>query len=275
MCSNVHGEGGPVTSETAGSIPWQLLVAEMVGTAVLLLIGLSLVIVMFGSGSPVVALVPSIGARRAITGTLFGSVGAAIALSPLGKESGAHVNPVVTLGFLLMGKLDLRMAIGYVVAQLVGAIAGVLPLLAWGDMGRSVAFGATLPGAGYPIGTVLMGEIVTTFALVAGLCVFIGFRPLRPFTPALIPPLYAVMSYLEAAVSGTSTNPARTLGPALLSGRWDGFWIYCVGPLVGMLLAIVACSRLARRISVAKLYHFDSDPHRVFHRVDRTHPTSQ
>jgi aquaporin Z len=256
--------------EAVRGLPWPALWSELLGVALLLLLGLSLVIVMFGSGSPLPALLPDEGVRRAVTGFLFGCVGAAIALSPLGRESGAHINPVVTLGFWLMGKMEGRTAVAYAAAQLVGAAVGVVPLLAWGDMGRSVAFGATVPGDGYATSTVLGGEVITTFALVAGLCVFIGFRPLRPFTPALIPPLYSLMTYLEAPISGTSTNPARSLGPALISGRFDGFWIYWVGPLVGAVLAIAACSRLARRISVAKLYHFDSDPHRVFHRVAAT-----
>jgi aquaporin Z len=134
-------------------------------------------------------------------------------------------------------------------------------------MGRSVAFGATVPGENYTIGAALMGEVVTTFALVAGLCVFIGFRHLRRFTTAMIPFLYAVMVPLEATISGTSTNPARTFGPALISGQWQGWWFYWVGPLSGTLVAIVACSSLARRIEVAKLYHFESDRRRIFHRM--------
>jgi aquaporin Z len=112
-----------------------------------------------------------------------------------------------------------------------------------------------------------MGEAVTTFALVAGLCLFIGFRSLRPFTPAMIPFLYAIMVPLEAPISGTSTNPARTFGPALISGQWQGWWIYWVGPLIGTLVAILVCSSLAKRIEVAKLYHFESDRRRIFHRM--------
>ena len=149
--------------------------AELVGTAVLVLVGLSLVILMFGEGSPVPSVLPRQGWRRLITGFLFGTTGALIALSPVGQRSGAHINPIVTLPFRLMGKLDLPTSLGYVVAQLAGAILGSVPLLAWGAMGRSVTFGATVPGEGYPVGAVLLGEVVTAFAMVALLCVFLAF----------------------------------------------------------------------------------------------------
>jgi aquaporin Z len=256
--------------DTRRPFPWPLFWSELAGTALLLLAGLSLVILMFGAGSPIVRILPSEALRRMLTGFLFGSAGALIAISPVGKESGAHINPVVTLAFWLMGKLDRRTAAVYVLAQLAGAILGSLPLLAWGPMGRSVAYGATLPGEGYPVRIVVLGEVIATFALIASLSVFLGFRRLRPYTPLLFPFLYAALVLLEAPISGTSTNPARSLGPALVSGEWRGAWIYWVGPLVGALCAVLACSILAKRISVAKLYHFDSDPHRVFFRTDAT-----
>jgi aquaporin Z len=238
-----------------------------VGTALLVLGGLSVVIVMSGSGSPMTRLVPNEQLRMALTAFLFGTIGSAIALSTIGKESGAHINPAVTMSFWLMRKLESRAAIGYIVAQVVGACVGALPLLAWGSMGRSIAFGATIPGEGYSTPVVFMGEVVTTFGLVATLCVFLGIRHLRRFTPFVIPFLYAVMVPLEAPISGTSTNPARTIGPALISGRWDGWWIYWLGPMLGMLIAILVCSSFARRIEVAKLYHFDHDRRRLFHRM--------
>jgi aquaporin Z len=181
-----------------------------------------------------------------ITGFLFGTTGALIAFSPVGMRSGAHINPVVTLAFRLMGKLDLRGTLGYVVAQLSGAVRGALPLLAWGLMGWSVAFGATLPGKGFAIQIVLLGEAITTFAMIVGLCVFLGFRQIRPFTPAMFPFLYAIMVYAEAPISGTSTNPARSLGPAIVSGQWEGWWIYWVGPLIGSVAACLVCSLLAK-----------------------------
>lgn len=249
--------------------PWRLFLSELIGTALLVLVGLSLVITMFGAGSPMALLIPDEGLRRLITGFLFGATGAFITLSPVGKVSGSHINPIVTLSFRLLGKLDLRTAIGYIVAQLSGAVLGASPLLLWGAMGRSVAFGATLPGPGYPLSTVLWGEVLTTFTMVVLLCVFLGFRQLRPFTPAIFPPLYAIMVWAEAPISGTSTNPARSLGPAIISGQWEGWWIYWIGPLIGSIAACLACSFLAKRITVAKLYYFDSDSDRLFRRMTK------
>ena len=246
---------------------WRLFLSEFIGTAALVLVGLSLVILMFGTGTPMARLIPSEGLRRLITGFLFGTTGACIALSPVGKESGAHINPAVTLAFRLMGKLDLRTTLGYIAAQLSGAVAGSLPLLIWGAMGKSVDFGATSPGPGTSVSTALMGEAITTFTMVTLLAVFLGFRKIRPFTPAIFPPLYAIMVWAEAPISGTSTNPARSLGPAVVSGQWTGWWIYWIGPLAGMLLAVLACSALAKRIEVAKLYYFDSDRDRLFRRL--------
>jgi len=245
----------------------RLFLSEVIGTAALVFGGLSVVIVMFGQGSPMALIVPDELLRTVLSSFLFGCIGSAVALSRVGRESGAHINPAVTMGFWMMRKLDMRTAAGYIVAQLLGAALGALPLLAWGSMGRSIAFGATTPGAGYSTSMVLMGEVATTFGLCATLCICLAFHRLRPYTPFVIPFLYAVMVPLEAHISGTSTNPARTFGPALISGRWDGWWIYWVGPMLGMLAAIVACSSLAKRITVAKLYHFEADRRRLFHRM--------
>jgi aquaporin Z len=252
-------------------LPWTLFLAELVGTALLIGVGLSVVIVDFGQGSPVVRLLPNAGWRRLMTGFLFGSIGALIALSPLGKESGAHINPVVSLSFWLLGKLRGRYTLGYVLAQLLGAIIGALPLLAWGAMGRSVEFGATVPGAQLGAGWALLGEVITTFALVAGLFFFIRHRKIRAFTPALFPLLYAVMVFLEAPISGTSTNPARSLGPAVIAGEWHDWWVYWLGPLVGALLGVVIYRYTWLRrveIEVAKLYHFEHDPHGIFRQLE-------
>ena len=157
----------------------KFFISEFIGTALLLLIGLSIVIFMFGSGSPMADLIPAVKVRQAITGFLFGSVGASIALSPIGKMSGAHINPAVTMVFWLFRKIEGRLAITYILAQLTGAIIGCLPLLIWGAMGESILFGGTTPGQNYTTQTAMMGEIITTFIMVSLLVIFIGFRQIR------------------------------------------------------------------------------------------------
>jgi aquaporin Z len=224
---------------------------------------------MFGASSPAVALIPDPGIRRLITGFLFGSTGGLIAVSWVGKVSGAHINPAVTFSFWILGKMDAMHAIGYMAAQCAGAIFGAVPLLLWGKMGRSVAYGATLPGEQYGFGMAVGGEIITTFALIVGLFVFVGHKRLTAFTPLLFPFLYAVMVYLEAPISGTSTNPARSLGPAVVADAWSGWWIYLVGPVTGAGLGTVVrkYSFLKRlEFEVAKVYHFKHDPLGIFER---------
>ncbi len=246
---------------------WPLWVSEFLGTLLLVGIGCSFVILDFGTGSPVAALLPDPGVRRAITGFLFGTVGALIAVSHVGVISGAHINPVVTLVFRLEGRMKNGVALGYVLAQLAGGVVGAVPLLLWGASGASIAYAATLPGDAGPW-VALLGETATTAALVAGLLLFVGHARLRRFTPALFPPLYALLVWLEAPLSGTSTNPARSLGPGLVAGDLRGAWIYWVGPLAGA-LAVLALRRflpVARRleVGVAKVFHFEHDRHGVF-----------
>jgi aquaporin Z len=242
---------------------WKPVTAELVGTALLVAFGVSFVIFDFGQGSPMQGWIPSAPGRRLLTGFLFGTTGALIALSPLGRLSGAHINPVVSVAFWMMGKLRARHALANVAAQCLGGLLGALPLLWWGAMGRSVQFGATLPSPAFGPGLAVAGEVATTFIMVALLLAFVGHARLRRFTPALFPVLYAVMVWLEAPISGTSTNPARSLGPMVMALRWDGWWIYWLGPAAGMALA-VALHRTPwmRRfeIEIAKLYHFDHDP---------------
>jgi aquaporin Z len=245
---------------------WPLWCAELVGTALLVAIGCSLVILDFGTGSPVARLVPSAGARRAITGCLFGTTGALIAISPVGKVSGAHINPVVTLAFWLRGRMTTRLALGYVGAQLAGAIAGAAALRAWGTMGASVAFAATVPGPS-GVWAAAAGEAAATFCLVAGLFSFLGHPRLRSWTPALFPALYAFLVWGEAPLSGASTNPARSLGPGLVAGVTSGWWVYWVGPVAGTLLGVaIATAPWVRsfELRVAKVFHFEHDRYGVF-----------
>ncbi len=240
---------------------WQLWLAELFGTALLVAAGLSCVILDVSPAGPLAPRL-GLGERLAITGFLFGSIGALIAVSPVGRVSGAHINPIVTLAFVIRGRMRPWLGAGYVAAQLGGAVAGAATLLAWGHLGRAVNFGATLPGKGYGTLAALGGEAVTSALLIVLLLSFVGSKRFRAFTPLLFPPLYALMVFLEAPLSGTSTNPARSLGPAVVSGAWRAWWVYWAGPIAGALLGI-ALTRVhplrKLEVDVAKVYHFEHD----------------
>lgn len=237
----------------------RLYLAEAAGTALLVFFGLSMVIAFSARGSVLATLLPSAALRRMLAGACFGSVGALITISPLGRISGAHINPAVSFAFWLEHKLAWRDTLGYVLAQLLGALLGAAPLLLWGPMGRSVQYGATSVGAGISVWAALAGELLATLALVLAIFVTAAHAHTRRFTPWTLPPLFAWLVWWEGPWSGASTNPARSLGPALVSGHWGGFWIYVLGPLLGAGLA-VALLRLEwlgqHRVQVARLFHF-------------------
>jgi aquaporin Z len=244
---------------------WRLWLAEFVGTGLLVAVGLSLVIVDNSPAGPVAPVLGQ-GARLALTGGLFGTVGATIAVSPVGKVSGAHINPIVTLAFVLRRRMRPWLGAGYVASQLAGAAAGGLLLLPWGRTGALVQYGATVPGRSYGDLWAMAGEVVTSAALIALLFTFIGSRRLRRWTPLLFPPLYCAMVYLEAPVSGTSTNPARSLGPALVAASWHGWWVYWAGPVLGAVLGLALILPVRRlEVDVAKVYRFESDRHGLLH----------
>src|ERR1700760_1789964 len=101
-----------------------LYVSEFIGTFLLVFVGLSIVVALWGHGAPLAWLPLAPGWRRLLNGALFGATGALIAFSHCGKVSGAHINPAVTLAFWLEDKLKWRDALGYVVAQLAGGMLG-------------------------------------------------------------------------------------------------------------------------------------------------------
>jgi aquaporin Z len=113
-----------------------------------------------------------------------------------------------------------------------------------------------------------LSEMIGTALLVGvGLFSLLSHRKFRRYTPLLFPVLYAIMVYIEAPVSGTSTNPARSLGPSVISGVWTGWWIYFAGPLIGMFIGVGLhrFSWLKRfDVEIAKIYHFQHDRYGIF-----------
>jgi aquaporin Z len=237
----------------------QMYASELVGTALLVFLGLSIVIALWGSGAPLASLPISADARRLLNGFLFGSVGAAIAFSRIGRMSGAHINPAMTFAFWLEGKLRWRDASFYVAAQLVGAAFGSAALLFWGSVGASDQWGAAVPNGSVPAWFPVAGETVCTFLLVLLIFIFAAHKVTQPFTPLVNPPLFAILTWLEAPLSGASANPARSFGPELVARLWQGWWVYWIGPCLGAALAVAVLRfhlfRALRPVE-ARLCHF-------------------
>jgi aquaporin Z len=155
----------------------------------------------------------------------------------MGAVSGAHLNPVVSLAFALRHDFPPRRFLGYLVAQLVGAALACLFLLA--VFGNVEHLGATLPGPGYHDWQALLMEIALTAGLVSVILGTASAAQNVGTIGALGVGGYIALAGLWAApVSGVSMNPARSFGPALVSGYWSSYWVYVAGPLVGAVIAV-------------------------------------
>jgi MIP family channel proteins len=151
-----------------------------------------------------------------------------------GHLSGAHINPAVTIAFVLTRHFPPRDAAAYVAAQLTGAAAAALVLLAaWSD--RPADLGATVPTVG--TGTALLYEVVlTAFLMFVIIAVATDVRAVGAAAALAIGGTVGLDALFGGPITGASMNPARSFGPALASGQWHDFWIYVVGPLVGAAL---------------------------------------
>ena len=162
----------------------------------------------------------------------------------MGAVSGAHLNPAVSLAFALRGDFPWRRVPGYIIIQLVGATLACLFLrLVFGNIEH---LGATLPGPGYKSWQALLMEIVLTTLLVS---VILGTASAAQNVGAIaalgVGGYIALAGLWAAPVSGVSMNPARSFGPALVSGDFSSYWVYLVGPIAGALIA-VGCARALR-----------------------------
>ncbi len=155
----------------------------------------------------------------------------------MGAVSGAHLNPAVSVAFALRGDFPWKRVPGYIVIQLIGATLACL-FLRW-VFGNVEHLGATLPGPGYKNWQALLMEIALTVVLVS---VILGTASAAQNVGAIaalgVGGYVALAGLWAAPVSGVSMNPARSFGPALASGYWTSYWVYLVGPVVGMLIAV-------------------------------------
>jgi len=196
--------------------------------------------------------------RRVLSGVAMGMTAVAIIYSPWGKQSGAHFNPAVTLTYWHLGRMPGSDAVFYILAQHIGAVAGVLlSRLVLGDAVAhpAVCYGATEPGAAGPFAA-FAAELAISFGLMGCVLWLTSTPHLASSTGLFCGLIVAVYIIIEAPLSGMSMNPARSFGPALVGGRWHDLWIYFTAPPLGMLLAAeVHISARVRKGACAKLHH--------------------
>ena len=204
---------------------FQRLLAELLGTFALTVVsGGGIIVSTISHGE--VGLV----AHYVVAGLLIAAM-----IYTLGSTSGAHFNPVITLAFALRRDFPWKRVPGYWIAQLLGAVlASLLLRLLFGTVEQ---VGATLPHDG--VGVAFIIEVLLTFLLVTVVLGVTSKAELVGNNVAIAVGSTIVLCGLFAGpISGASMNPARSLGPFLVSGQLADAWIYLVGPFVGALLAV-------------------------------------
>jgi aquaporin Z len=208
---------------------WRRLFSELLGT-------FFLVLVAAGGGMMGQAFPDTISRTAAVVAP--GLMVMAIILF-MGKVSGAHLNPAVSVAFSLRGDFPWRRVPGYIVVQLIGATLACLFLHAVVNV--SATYGSNYPASGYSAGDAFLMEAVLTLGLVSVILgTASGAQNIGIFGAIGVGAYIALAGLWGSPISGTSMNPARTFGPDLVGTDFTSYWVYVAGPLVGAALAVGA-----------------------------------
>ncbi|MFD0893875.1 MIP/aquaporin family protein [Luteolibacter ambystomatis] len=204
------------------------LLAECLGTFILVFAGTSAIVVNHTTGSVI---------GHAGIALVFGLVVLAM-IHTFGDVSGAHLNPAVTLGFAAARRFPLNEVPGYLLAQFGGAITASMAVKLL--FPQSITLGATLPSGGWQQSFIL--EAILTFILMLViLSVSTGAKEKGITAGIAIGGVVALEAMFAGPICGASMNPARSLGPALVSGHLDSLWIYLTATVLGALAAVPIC----------------------------------
>jgi MIP family channel proteins len=196
------------------------------------------------------------GLRHAIAGPSYGSLavvlvnGLALAalVGGLGHISGAHFNPAVTIAMAVIRRFSWRHVTGYVAVQMIGGILAALATWAiYGNAARTVThLAATNPAPGVGDGRALLVEILITFVLVFVVTAAADKRFPVSVAPLVVGFALATAVFIGGPSDGAAVNPARGVGPMIVSGSFNGWWVSIIGPIVGGVLAAVLYDRFIR-----------------------------
>jgi len=202
------------------------LVAEFIGTFVLVFAGSGAIMVDAGTNQL---------GHLGVAAT-FG-LAIMVMIYAVGHISGAHFNPAVTAGFALVRHFPLRRVPAYWTAQAMGALAAALTLRA--TLGDAAALGTTMP-AGSAVQSLVIEVLLTFILMFVIMAVATDTRAVGEAAAMAIGATVGLDALFAGPISGASMNPARSLGPALVSGHLEDLWIYLVAPAAGALLAAAA-----------------------------------
>lgn len=215
-------------------------------------------------GSPVCQAFPDPVLRRLLMGLAMAATAIGIVYSPWGKQSGAHINPSITLTFWYLGKIEHWDALFYVVAQFLGAVTGTaLVALVLGRLlsDTHVNYVVTMPGMA---GATMAFAVETGISFLLMTVVLISSNNSRfaRFTSLYCAGLVALYITLAAPFSGMSMNPARSFGSAFVAQQWAHLWIYFLAPTLGMRLAaeVFRCLKGLQAVKCCKLHHDNDKP---------------
>lgn len=217
------------------------LIAEFIGTCVL---------VVFGCGTAMtVGCDAAAGCGYILTALAFGLVIVAMAYS-VGNVSGCHINPAVSIGMLVAGRMSVKDFVGYVIAQFLGAIAGAAILkgvFSMADLAdKTGALGSNALANG-SVGASLIIEIILTFVFVFAILGVTAKTGNGAVAGIVIGLTLTLVHILGIGLTGTSVNPARSFGPALLAGgdALGCVWVFIAAPLIGGALAAIVYNAVA------------------------------
>ena len=205
---------------------WRRLFSELYGT-------FFLVVVAAGGGMMSQAFPNTISRQAAVVAPGLMVMGSILFM---GKVSGAHLNPAVSIAFALRRDFQWRRVPGYIVVQLVGATLAVVFLKAVIDV--SATYGSNYPAHGYSAGAAFWMETLLTLGLVSVILgTASGAQNVGLFGAIGVGGYIALAGLWGSPISGASMNPARTFGPDLVAGKFTDYWVYVAGPLLGATLA--------------------------------------
>jgi aquaporin Z len=247
------------TAVSALANHWPEYLMEAAALAIFMISACAFTVLLEHPGSPLQQAIDSAVLRRALMGIAMGATAVAIIYSPWGKQSGAHMNPSVTLAFFSLGKIEPWDAFFYVIAQVAGGIGGVAIaglLLGFPLKHSAVNYAVTTPGlTSFP--AAFGAEFLISALLMIVVLVVSNTRQTAHLTGIFAGLLVALYITFEAPFSGMSMNPARTLGSALPANEWTALWVYLTAPPIAMILAgqLFRVRYGVHRVFCAKLHH--------------------